>query len=167
MGVWNAVEGIQQLGPGTLLAKIDIQSVCFWENCWRFIALFRRTNDVELQQRVCGPKRMLRDLEQLTLLHLLLENHSTCIYFYGNQTKLENLLGARASTVTICRTLQSIGCTCQVRWHVAIQHSDTLRAHFMADISIYNPRMFVWIWGTLCTNMDTACVASQFVTIAC
>jgi transposase len=53
---------------------------------WRYIALFRQTGDVEPQHREYGPRRMLGELEQLTLLHLILENHG--IYLHEIQTKL-------------------------------------------------------------------------------
>ena len=70
-----------------------------------------------------------------------------------------------------------MGCTRQVMRRVAIQRSDTLRARFMAEVSIYDPIMLVWqdetccdrvaIGGTLYANMGTACAAFQFVTTAC
>ena len=63
---------------------------------WRYIALFRQTGNIQPQLREHGPKKMLGDLEQLTLLHLILENHG--IYLYEIQTKLESLFGARVST---------------------------------------------------------------------
>ena len=91
---------------------------------------------------------MLGDLEQLTLLYLILENHG--IYLYEIQTKLESLFGVCVSTATICRTLQSMGCTRQVMRRVAIQCSDTL-----AEISIYDPRMFVWLDETGCDRRNT------------
>ena len=48
--------------------------VCVSERTvWQYIALFQQTGDVEVQHREYGPKGMLGDLEQLTLLHL--ENH--------------------------------------------------------------------------------------------
>ena len=41
--------------------------VCVSERMvWPYIALFRRTGEVEPQQREYGPKKMLGDLEQLT-----------------------------------------------------------------------------------------------------
>ena len=128
----------------------------FWvsgRTVWRYIALFRQTGDVEQPHRDHGPRRILGDLEQLTLLRIILENHG--IYLYEIQTKLESLFGARVSTATICRTLQSMGCTRQVMQRVAIQRSDTLRARFMADISIYDPRMLVWLDETGCDRRNT------------
>jgi len=96
------------------LSVAEIASlVCVSERTvWRYIALFRQTGDVEPQQREYGPKKMLGDLEQLTLLHLILENHG--IYLYEIQTKLKSLFGARVSTATICSTLRSMGCSRQV-----------------------------------------------------
>ena len=76
---------------------------------WRHIALFRQT---EAQQREYGPKKILVDIEQLTLLNLILENHGN--YLYEIQTKLESLFWARVSTATICRTLRFMGCIRQV-----------------------------------------------------
>ena len=129
--------------------------VCVSERTvWRYIALFRQTGDVEPQQREYGPQKMLGDLEQLILLHLILENHG--IYLYEIQTKLESLFGGRVSTATICKTLRSMGCSRQVmRRRVAIQRSDTLRARFMADVSIYDPKMFVWLDETGCDRRNT------------
>ena len=117
------------------------------------MALHSLTGDVEQRHRDHGPRRTLGDLEQLTLLHIILENHG--IYLYEIQTKLESLFGARVRTATICRTLQSMGCTRQVMQRVAIQRSDTLRARFMADISIYDPRMLVWLDETGCDRRNT------------
>ena len=39
---------------------------------WRYIALFRQTGNIQLQQREHGPKKMLGDLDQLTYnVHVL------------------------------------------------------------------------------------------------
>jgi len=110
---------------------------------WRYIGLFHQTGDIEPQQRVHGPRKMLGEFEQLTLLHLILENHG--IYLYEIKAELERLFRTRISVATICRTLRFIGCSRQVMHRVAIQQSDTFRARFMADIAVYDPRMFVWI----------------------
>lgn len=109
----------------------------------RYIALFRQTGDIEPRLRVHGPSKTLGQLEQLTLLHLILENHG--IYLYEIQAKLERLYRTRISVATICRTLRFIGCSRQVMRRIALQQSDTSRARFMADIAVYDPRMFIWI----------------------
>ena len=79
------------------------------------------------------------------------------IYLHEIQTKLEILFGARISTATICRALRSMGCTRQVMRRVAIQRSDTLRARFMAEVSIYDPIMLVWQDETCCDRRNTLC----------
>ena len=47
----------------------------------------------------------------------------------------------------ICRTLKLIrvGYTRRVIHHVALQQSDVLRAQFMGEISVYDPKMIIWI----------------------
>lgn len=122
---------------------------------WRYIKLFRQTGDVEPQQQHHGPQKLLGSLEQLTLLHIILENHG--IYLDEIQTKFLNLFGVLISTAAICRTLRLMGCTRQVMRHVALQRSDTLRARFMADIAIYDPKMFLWLDETGCDRRNTLC----------
>ncbi len=51
---------------------------------------------------------------------------------------------------TLCRTL---GCTRQVIRHVAIQQSEVLRARFMAEVSMYDPAMLVWIDESGCDSI--------------
>ena len=48
-----------------------------------------------------------------------------------------------------------MGCSRQGMQRVAVQRPDTLRARFMADISIYDPRMFVWLDETGCNRQNT------------
>ena len=70
----------------------DIASlVCVSERTvWRYIALFRQTGDVEPQQREYGPKKMLGELEQLTLLHLIIIMVSTYMkYKQSSRASLE------------------------------------------------------------------------------
>ena len=98
---------------------------------------------------------MLGDLEQLTLLHLILENYGIYMYLYEIQSKFESLFGSSVSTAILCRTLRFMGCSHQVMRRVAMQRSDTLRARFMVDISIYNPRMLVWLDETGCDCRNT------------
>ena len=48
-----------------------------------------------------------------------------------------------------------MGCTHQVIRRVTIQRSDTLRVRLMAEISNYDPRMFVWLDKTGCDRRNT------------
>ena len=56
---------------------------------------------------------------------------------------------------TICKTLKHMGCTRQAMCRVAKQRDDKLRAEFMADISIYDPSMFIWMDETGCDKRNT------------
>ena len=41
---------------------------------WRYISLFNRTGDIQPQKRRNGPRMLMGDFEQITLLRLILEN---------------------------------------------------------------------------------------------
>ena len=138
---------------------------------WRYVALFRQTGDVEQPHRDHGPRRILGDLEQLTLLRIILENHG--IHLYEIQTKLESLFGARVSTATICRTCN--------RWVAHVKSCSVLlsnaralseRVLWLIYLCTIRECLCGWtrqgvIGGTTCANMGTACVAFQSPTTAC
>ena len=105
---------------------------------WRYISLFNRTGDVQPQKRRNGPRMLMGDFEQITLLRLILENPG--IYLDELQDRLLAIFGVLVSVPTICRTLKRMGCTRQAMHRVALQRSDALRARFMAEISVYDPR---------------------------
>ena len=54
----------------------------------------------------------------------------------------------------ICRTLKQVRCTRQNMHHVAIQRSDMMRAKFMAEISVYDSPMLVWLDETGCDRRN-------------
>jgi len=87
------------------------------------------------------------------LLSLILQYPG--IYLHEIQDKLYEAFGALVSAATICRTLQFMGCTRQVIRSVAIQQSDAMRAKFMAEISIYDPSMFLWLDESECDRCNT------------
>ena len=117
---------------------------------WRYISLFNRTGDVQPQKRRNGPRMLMGDFEQITLLRLILENPG--IYLDELQDRLLAIFGVLVSVPTICRTLKRMGCTRQAMHRVALQRPDALRARFMAEISVYDPRMFVWLDETGCDH---------------
>ena len=119
----------------------------------RYIELFYRTGDVTPRKGVCGPKKLLGDYEQLVLLQLILNRPG--IYLQELQTNLLEKFMVPVSVPTICRTLRFMGCTRQSMHHVAIQRSDMLRARFMAEISVYDPAMLIWIDETACDKRHT------------
>lgn len=114
----------------------------------RYISLFYRTGDVEPVSQRHGPQKLLGDFGQLTLLHIILSNPG--IYLSEIKEQLTRLVGVEVSVSTICRTLKFMGCSRQAMCRVALQQSDQLRAKFMAQISVYDPSMFIWLDETGC-----------------
>ena len=55
------------------------------------------------------------------------------------------MFGVHVSAATICRTLRFMGCTRQAIRQIALQQSEVLRAQFMAMVSMYDPRMLIWL----------------------
>ena len=114
------------------------------------------------------PQRLLGDLEQLHLFQFILRNPG--IYLHELQHRLQEAYGVRVHVSTICRTL--MGCTRQVIRYVALQQSEAMRAKFMAEVSLYDPSMLVWIDESGCNRrnsirkpMATASTASILLTI--
>ena len=135
---------VQQLSPGEIanLACVNERTVR------RYITLFEQTGDIQPALQRHGPPKLLGDFEQLVLLRLIFENPG--IYLHEIQAKLLAKFGVTVSIATICRTLKFMGCTRQVIKHIAVQRSEELRAKFMAEISVYDPSMLVWIDETGC-----------------
>lgn len=101
------------------------------------------TGDVQPTPHQHGPPKLLGDFEQLVLLRLILE--SPGIYLHKVQANFFALFGVTINTATICRTLKFMGCTRQVIQHIPVQRSEELRAKFMAEISVYDTSMLIWI----------------------
>ena len=59
------------------------------------------------------------------------------------------------SAPTICRTLKAMGCSRQRIQYIALQCSEECRARYMAEISIYDPAMSVWIDETGCDRRNS------------
>ena len=138
---------VQRCPPGQIASLLNVSE----RTVRRYIALFHRTSDVQVKPRTNGPKRLLGDFEQLKLLRLIQENPG--IYLYELQKELTKS-GICVSNAT-CRTLKYMGCTRQAMHHVALQRSEISRARFMADISMYDPSMLVWLDESGCDRCNT------------
>ena len=66
-------------------------------------------------------------------------------YLHELQSELRKVFGVTVNCATICKTLKFTGCTRQCMHHVALKWSDTLRAQFMATVSMCDPSMLVWL----------------------
>ena len=119
----------------------------------RTVRCYLHTGDIEPRVGKPGPQKLLGEYEQLVILHNILKRPG--IYLCELQDELFDRFGVLVSVPTICRTLQFMGCTRQTMHHVAIQRSDAMRAKFMAEISVYDPSMLIWLDETGCDRRNT------------
>ena len=119
----------------------------------RYFQKFQQYGDVAFVQNKSGPGMILGPFEQLKLLRIILENPG--IYLREIEERLFEVYGLNICLSTIHRTLHSMGCSRQAMHRVAIQRSDELRAKFFADISVYDPRMLLWIDESGCDHRHT------------
>ena len=119
----------------------------------RYVALFYRSGDVRPGARKNGLQRLLGEFEQIVLLRLILANPG--IYLYELKSELVKMFGVSVSEATICRTPRYMGCTRQAMHHVALQQSEVCRGRFMAEVSMYDPSMLIWLDETGCDSRNT------------
>lgn len=130
------------------------QTLCVSESTVRrYLRLFLQTGDVQPVNHRHGPPKTLGDLEQLKVLRLI--NKNPGIYLEELKGKLSMNFGITVSSATICRTLHFMGCSRQAIQHIALQRNDRLRAKFMAEITIYDPSMLIWIDESGCDRRDS------------
>jgi len=108
-----------------------------------YVDRFNQTGEVKPAEYQHRPPRLLGNNQQFVLLRIILQNPG--LYLSEIQIELFAVSGQTVSIATICQTLQCMGCTRQALQHIAIQRSDKERAKFMAEISMYNPNMIVWL----------------------
>ena len=85
----------------------------------------------------------MSEFEQEFLLQSLIA--SPGIYLCEICEQLEDATGKVVHPSTICRTIQHFSMTRQKLRTIAIQWSECKRAEFMADISLFDPDMLVWL----------------------
>lgn len=144
--IWLTI--IQRQSPTTVARQMCICE----KSVRRYQKLFWQTGDVSPKMQRHGPEALFGEFEQLTLLRLIGDN--TGIYLSELQDRLYDILGVYVSIATICKTLKRMGCCRRVIRHVAKQRSDQLRAHFMAEMSAYDPEMFIWIDESGCDKRN-------------
>ena len=145
--VWlNLVHGFSSRDIGELLCVSE-------RTVRRYLSLFHLTGDVKPASRRNGAQRLLGEVEQLRLLQIVLRNPG--IYLHEVQQQLLEAYGVQIHVSTICRTLKFMGCTRQAIRHVALQRSDVLRAKFMAEVSVYDPNMLIWLDESGCDRRNS------------
>lgn len=136
------------------LSALEIaQQLCISERTVRrYVDMFQQTGEVEPRAHNHGPPKLLGDFEQIVLLRLITEYPG--IYLHEIKSKILTRFGVTVSVATICRLLRFMGCTRQVIKHIAVQRSDELRAKFMADVSVYDPSMLIWVDESGCDRRN-------------
>ena len=86
---------------------------------------------------------MLSDFEQVSILQSL-ANKPT-IYLEELQTELYDLTGTWVHASTICRTIHRLGLTRKKVHRVALQCREEMQLKFMAEISLFEPEMIIWV----------------------
>ena len=119
---------------------------------YRYITLFEQTGDVKPRSYRHGPPKLLGDMEQLFLLRVITSHPG--IYLSEIRAKLATKFGVTMDVSTICRTLKYMGCTRQVIQRISLQRSDEDRAKFMAQVSMYDPSMLLWIDESGCDGRN-------------
>ena len=85
----------------------------------------------------------LSDFEQFTILQTLI--HKPASYLHEVQDQLFEMTGVWVHAFTICHIIKEQGFTRKRVCRIALQQSEQLRIQFMAEISMYDPEMLVWI----------------------
>ena len=108
------------------------------------VSLFRRTGNVSKKQYdATNLARKLTDTVQLVLIQVILDYPG--IKLHEIQHEIEYLTGSYLEISTICQFLHKNGFSRQKMRQVALQRSESLRASFASELSVYQADMFVFI----------------------
>ena len=135
--VWlHIVHGMttSQIGDVLFMSERSVQ---------RYLAIFRTTGSVDPKKPKPGPGELLTELEQFSILRYLI--HSPKLQLQEVQEKLFQETGMWVSTSTICRTIKKRGFTRKKVQYIALQQSEVSRAKYMAKVSVFDPKMLIWI----------------------
>ena len=116
-----------------------------------------------------GPALLLGEFEQM-MFRMILDKPG--IYLSEIQDEFMRILSIYICVSTICKTLKIMGCTHQAMHQVALQRFDEQQARFMAEISLYDVSMLVWLDESGCDDRNYRrkygyCMRGIPVTIAC
>ena len=127
--------------PYTIIAKnlgVDTTTV------WRTVQRFKKTGSVSKKQYTRDNlPRKVNEMIKLVVLHIVLENPG--IYLREIQSKVEHLTGSDLSLSTICHLLQEQHFSRKKKKLIARQRDEFTRAIYAAEVSLYNPEMFIFL----------------------
>lgn len=109
----------------------------------RYLALFHSTGSVAPKKSSGGPGKILNEFEEMCVLQTLI--HTPAAFLHEIQYQLYNSTGKWIHPSTICRTIHRYQFTHKKVQTIALQRSEDARISFMAEISAYNPDMFIWV----------------------
>lgn len=118
----------------------------------RLVNRYKRTGDVVSVQDKHGPSHKLSDQEEL-VLQLFLDKPG--IYLREVQQELLDITGTWISCATLCRAAQRFGLSRQKMRNIAMMRSDILRGEYLADISVFDPNMLVFVDETGCQRRNS------------
>ena len=81
------------------------------------------------------------EFEQIIVLQSMIDRPG--IYLAELQQQLNDVTGIWVHISTICRTVHRLGFSRKHLQHIALQRSDEKRAQYMAEISIFDPTIYV------------------------
>ena len=119
----------------------------------RLVNRYKTTGDVLSVQEKHGPSHKLSDQEELIVLQLFLDKSG--IYLREVQEELFDITGTWVSCATICRRTKCLGLSRQKMRNVALMRSEVLRAQYIADISVFDPSMLVFVDETGCERRNS------------
>ena len=109
----------------------------------RLTILYNHTGNVAPTTQKHGPKRVLTEAEELTVLNCLLGNPG--VYLEEVQQNLFDKCGTWVSKSTLCRGAKRMGLNRKKMRKIATQRSDITRASFMLQVETMHADMFVWV----------------------
>ena len=109
----------------------------------RYLSLFYANGSVAPKERTGGPGKILTELEQFTVIQSLI--HTPSLFLHELQSQLYDTTGKWIHPSTICRTIKQLHFTRKSVQTIALQQSEEARIKFMAEASMYDPNMFIWI----------------------
>ena len=135
--VWlHIVRGMttSQIGDVLFMSERSVQ---------RYLAIFHSTGSVDPKKPKTGPAELLTELEQFSILRYLI--HSPTLHLREVQEKLFEETGTWVSRSSICRTVKKQGFTREKVQYIALQQSEVSRVKYMAEVSVFDPTMLIWI----------------------
>ena len=138
-------------GLGMKTAEIATTMFVSDRTVQRYVQRFELTGNVSPFQRKNGPGRILTEADEAVLVERLFDQPGVCL------TELKQLLLLRGVDVdesTVWRTLHRLGFTHKKIKHLPLQRNDAERYQFMAEMSAYDPAMFVWLDETGCDKRN-------------